>query len=185
MRITGGTARGVPLKAPKGETTRPATDRMREAIFSSLGSHIEGREVIDFFAGTGAYGLEAISRGAANAIFYEISREALVCLKQNCRAVLKSCGLRNDIVSILARDVYSQSVVQETAGLIFIDPPYREIEGRIEQIFRKADQCATEDAYVILELPGDLEPKPKNWKLVRRLGKQKRDTPNAAIFERR
>lgn len=185
MRITGGKARGVRLKAPKGDTTRPATDRMREAIFSSLGSRVESSEVIDLFAGTGAYGLEAISRGAARAVFYETSHEALVCLKQNCRAVLKSCGLDNNIATVLARDVYSQSVVQETAGLIFIDPPYNEIEDRVEQIFLKADQHAAEGACVVLELPGNLEPEPKSWKLIRRFGRQKRDTPNAAIFERR
>ncbi|MGK0176661.1 MAG: 16S rRNA (guanine966-N2)-methyltransferase [Zhongshania aliphaticivorans] len=185
MRITGGKARGIAIKAPKGDITRPATDRMREAIFSSLGPRVEGSRVVDLFAGTGAYGLEAISRGALTATFYETNREALACLKQNRQAVLKSCGLENSTTSILPRDVYAADIVSEKAELIFIDPPYDEIENRLEQIFQKADQCTTVDGYVILELPGNVELEPEGWQLVRRFGRQKRDTPNAAIFERR
>ena len=185
MRITGGKARGIPLKAPKGGTTRPATDRMREAIFSSLGPCVKGSQVIDLFAGTGAYGLEAISRGAVKVDFYETDRNALTCLKQNCQAVLKSCDFEDNIVNIFARDVYAGTTGSEKAELIFIDPPYAEIETQLEQIFQKADQYATEDASVILELPGALEPKPEDWQLVRRFGKLQRDTPSAAIFKRR
>lgn len=184
MRITGGKARGIPLKAPRGETTRPATDRMRETVFSSLGKRIEDSQIVDLFAGTGAYGLEAISRGALKATFYETNREALACLKQNCQAVLKSCSLENRVTSILARDVYTTSTILEKADLIFIDPPYDAMEQRLEQIFRIADQHAAADAHVILEFPGDLKPETKNWQIVRRFGKPKRDAPNAAIFER-
>ena len=184
MRITGGRARGIQIKAPKGEITRPATDQMREAIFSSLGPCVIGSRVIDLFAGTGSYGLEAISRGASKATFYEIDRKALICLKQNWQAVLKACDLRTGTVNILARDAYAVETVRENADLIFIDPPYAEIETRLDRIFEAANQHATMDAHIILELPGDLNPKPKNWRIVRRFGKSKRDTPNAAIFER-
>lgn len=184
MRITGGKARGIPIKAPRGDTTRPATDRMREAVFSSLGTLVEGSRVIDLFAGTGAYGLEAISRGAVKATFYEINRGALVCLKQNCQAVLKSCSLENSAARILDRDVYTAETVLEQADLIFIDPPYDAIESRIGLIFTKADQYATQDASVILELPGHLQPEPEHWQMVRRFGKPKRNEPNVVIFER-
>ena len=184
MRITGGKARGIPIKAPGGKITRPATDRMREAIFSSLGSDVIDSTVIDLFAGTGAYGLEAISRGASSAIFYEIDRKALNCLKQNQQAVLKACGLGADVTRILARDVYAANAINESASLIFIDPPYADMPGRLDEIFEKADQYATADAYIILELPGDLCPSPNTWQMVRRFGKPNRDTPNAAVFER-
>lgn len=185
MRITGGKARGIRIKAPKGEITRPATDQMREAIFSSLGSCVIGSQIIDLFAGTGSYGLEAISRGASKATFYETDRKALICLKQNWQAVLKACDLGADTAKILARDAYAvETVHKNTADLIFIDPPYTEIETHLDRIFETANQHATIDAQIILELPGDLNPNPKDWHIVRRFGKPKRDTPNAAIFQR-
>ena len=79
MRITGGKARGIPLASPKGDATRPATDQLREAVFSSLGARIEGAQVADLFAGTGAYGLEAMSRGAIGGIFVEAFERAWAC----------------------------------------------------------------------------------------------------------
>ena len=184
MRITGGTARGIQIKAPKGDTTRPATDRMREAIFSSLGSSVEGSRVADLFAGTGAYGLEALSRGASKATFYEIDRQALACMKQNQQAVLKCCALPTSAVNTIARDLYAKTAGGERAELIFIDPPYDDIEANLQRIFEKADALGTPDAHVILELPGNLSPEVDGWRLTRRFGKPKRDTPNAAIFER-
>lgn len=185
MRITGGKARGISIKAPRGNTTRPATDSIREAIFSSLGTLVEGSRVIDLFAGTGAYGLEAISRGAVKATFYETNRDALACLKQNKASVLKSCGLENHTARILNRDVYTAETILEKADLIFIDPPYDTIESRINLIFTKVDQHATQDASVILELPGHLYPEPENWQMIRRFGKSKRNAPNVVIFEPR
>ena len=76
MRITSGFARGISLDAPKGDTTRPATDAARQAIFSSLGEAVVGAQVLDMFAGTGSYGLEAASRGAKSAVFVEKSPAA-------------------------------------------------------------------------------------------------------------
>ena len=84
MRITGGRAGGIPLKAPKGNHTRPATDRLRESVFSSLGASIEGCKVADLFAGTGSYGLEALSRGAASSTFFESDHAALNLLAPKC-----------------------------------------------------------------------------------------------------
>ena len=184
MRITGGTARGIQLKAPTGGTTRPATDRMREAIFSSLGGTIEGRRVADLFAGTGAYGLEALSRGAVKATFYEIDKQALACMKKNQQAVLKCCELPTSAINTIARDLYARTNQGERAELIFIDPPYDNIEVNLERIFAKADEIGTPEVRVILELPGNLNPEINGWRLTRRFGRPKRDTPNAAIFER-
>jgi len=82
------------------------------------------------------------------------------------------------------RDLYARTAGGERAELIFIDPPYDNIEANLARIFAKADELASPDARVILELPGNLNPEIAGWKIVRRFGRPKRDTPNAAIFER-
>jgi 16S rRNA (guanine966-N2)-methyltransferase len=185
MRITGGKARGIPLKAPKGDGTRPATDRLREAIFSSLGASIQGCCVADLFAGTGSYGLEALSRGAASATFFETDRAALVCLRQNVQATLRSCILDTSIAKVVARDVFTLDVNSPAYNLIFLDPPYDMIEPQLGRIFEKAvNPIALPDARVIVELPGNLEPEIEGWELVRRIGKAGKDKPTAAIFKR-
>ncbi|MDO8916019.1 MAG: RsmD family RNA methyltransferase, partial [Coriobacteriia bacterium] len=87
MRIVGGAWRGRPLVSPSGPTTRPTSDRVREALFDALGarlgSDLGGGAVLDLFAGTGALGLEALSRGASSAVFVENDRAALVALRRN------------------------------------------------------------------------------------------------------
>ncbi|TVP79712.1 MAG: methyltransferase [Puniceicoccaceae bacterium] len=185
MRITGGKARGIPLKAPKGELTRPATDRMREAVFSSLGPSVHGCRVADLFAGTGSYGLEALSRGAASATFYETDRAALTCLRQNAQAVLRSCGSNTSAAEVIARDVFSLSSIRPTYDLIFIDPPYGMITENLQQIFELAvSPMALESVRVLLELPGDIQPTIPNWSLDRRIGKIGKDKPTVAVFSR-
>ncbi len=185
MRITGGKARGIPLKAPKGDGTRPATDRMREAVFSSLGSSIEGCRVADLFAGTGSYGLEALSRGAASASFFETDRAALTCLQENARATLRSCQMDTSAAKVVARDVFTLDVNTPAYDLIFLDPPYEMISTKIIRIFEKAiDAIATEDARVLLELPGNLDPEIKGWAMTRRIGKAGKDKPTVAVFQR-
>ena len=185
MRITGGQARGIPLKTPKGNSTRPATDRMRESVFSSLGASIEGCKVADLFAGTGSYGLEALSRGATAATFFENDRHALTCLKHNIQAVRRSCQLDHNAAKIVTRDLYAQLEGKQHFELIFLDPPYESIVGNLNHIFEKAvNPIAATDARVILELPGNLDPTVEHWKLLRRLGKTGKDKPTIAILER-
>lgn len=185
MRITGGRARGIPLKAPKGDGTRPATDRMREAVFSSLGPSIEDCRVADLFAGTGSYGLEALSRGAASASFFETDRSALTCLRQNVQAALRSCKLNSNAAKVVARDIFSLDVNSPAYDLVFLDPPYEMIAEHLGRIFEKAvSPIAVEDARAIVELPGNLEPKLEGWEMIRRIGKAGKDKPTAAIFKR-
>src|SRR5213078_2273851 len=85
MRIVAGAARGVRLDAPAGDGTRPTSDRVREAVFNTLFSlgGVEGKTVVDLFAGTGALGIEALSRGAEHATFVERDRAALECIEAN------------------------------------------------------------------------------------------------------
>ncbi|MEN8663297.1 MAG: RsmD family RNA methyltransferase [Lentimonas sp.] len=185
MRITGGKAGGIQLKTPKGDNTRPATDRMRESIFSSLGPSVKGCSVVDLFAGTGSYGLEALSRGACAATFYETDRSALTCLRQNTQAVLRSCGLNMSSAKVIARDIYSLDVNPPAYDLIFCDPPYDVIEQHLPRIFEKAvDPIALPVARVIVELPGNLEPNIQGWELIKRLGKTGKGKPTIAIFQR-
>ena len=92
MRITGGKARGINLTTGRAAHVRPATDRMREAVFSSLGKAVESASVLDLFAGSGSYGMEALSRGAGSALFVEKHPQAVDALQRNLDAVLKSMG---------------------------------------------------------------------------------------------
>lgn len=119
MRIISGKARGAKLFAPDGVDTRPTLDRVREAIFSMLTGSVEGACVLDLFAGSGAMGLEALSRGAEHADFADISREACRCVEKNIEKtrLTDSSVARADFKSFL------QSCAKKY-DIIFLDPPY-------------------------------------------------------------
>lgn len=124
MRITGGALRSRNLRAPKGMATRPTTDRVREALFSMLTSRsrIEGARVLDLYAGTGALGFEALSRGAAHATFVESARAALLVLRANGADL----GV-DDRTSVVAGEVESVTARLAREGpfdLVFADPPW-------------------------------------------------------------
>lgn len=185
MRITGGTARGIPLKAPKGDATRPATDRLREAIFSSLGPAVEGRCVADLFAGTGSYGLEALSRGARSVTFYENDRAALACLRQNVQNAQRSLQATASVTRICAQDVLTLKSAAAMFDLFFLDPPYAMIADNLARLFQSVvGPLALDDAKVIVELPGNLSPDIPGWQILRRIGKSGRDKPTALIFQK-
>ena len=120
MRIISGQWRGRPLLAPKGDTTRPTADRTREALFSMLTSRLgsfEGLKVADFFAGSGALGLEALSRGAGGCLFVEQDKAALDSLRTNADKL----GIRADV---RAGSVMSLGMAPAPLDLIMMDPPY-------------------------------------------------------------
>lgn len=125
MRVVAGQSRGRRLVAPEGSTTRPTSDRVREAVFNALVSldAIEGATVADLFAGTGALGIEALSRGAAHATFVERDRRALAALRAN----LDATGLA-DRASVVVGDVQRWVDDEAAAGrgvdLVLADPPY-------------------------------------------------------------
>lgn len=125
MRIVAGTLKGRAISAPDGLDTRPTTDRVREALFSSLYSLLggfDGLVVLDAFAGSGALGIEALSRGAARAVFYEHDAKAAATLKRN----LEACGLGSNKAQVVRRDVFKAEGAGSSASfdLAFFDPPY-------------------------------------------------------------
>ncbi|OJW56260.1 MAG: 16S rRNA (guanine(966)-N(2))-methyltransferase RsmD [Sphingomonadales bacterium 63-6] len=129
MRIIAGQWRGRPLRAPKGETTRPTSDRTRETLFSMLTSRLgsfEGLVVADLFAGSGALGLEALSRGAEKAIFVEQDAAAIRALRENIAALRaqQQCDVR-------AMSVLSLGVARQPVDLLLLDPPYETGAGAV------------------------------------------------------
>ena len=129
MRIVGGRHRGRALVAPKGEAVRPTGDRAREALFNILahnglgpggGPAYAGVAVLDAFAGTGALGFEALSRGAAHATFLETGREALAALRRNISVLGES-----ERATVLAGDATRPPRAAAPCALAFLDPPYR------------------------------------------------------------
>jgi 16S rRNA (guanine966-N2)-methyltransferase len=118
MRIIAGEFRSRRLKSIPGAATRPTPDRLRETLFDILGNQVEGREFADVYAGTGAVGIEALSRGASHAYFLERNRAALDAIRQN----LASLGLESRATVVPGSAV--ASLTQHASGIVFLDPPY-------------------------------------------------------------
>lgn len=186
MRISGGTARGIPLAVPRGDAVRPATDGMRQAVFSSLGARVAGAHFLDLFAGSGGYGLEALSRGAAGGVFVEQNAKAAACIRQNIAAVCKSLGRdsRSDL-TVLQVDARTAPLGGgEVPDLVFVDPPYDIITEIAPALFARLKEVLAPkpEAIVVFEFPGELELAPASWKLLKRLGKGARQ-PTVAFFQ--
>jgi len=121
MRIIAGTVGGRRIDAPAGADVRPTTDRVREALFSSLGNRVAGASVLDLFAGSGALGLESLSRGAGHATFVERGKGTLLILRRN----IASLGM-DDRCAVVAGDAltFLRNHPPARFDLIFLDPPY-------------------------------------------------------------
>ncbi len=182
MRITGGEARGISLTVPKGESVRPATDAMRQAVFSSLATWVPGATFLDLFAGSGAYGLEAVSRGAAGGTFVEKDPKAAASIRQNIAAVCKSLRRSELGLTVLNADATMASV-EIAPDLVFVDPPYELIPTVAPRLFARltAAVAGKRDPLVVFEMPGELTLTPDGWVCVKRLGKGVRQ-PTVCIF---
>jgi 16S rRNA (guanine966-N2)-methyltransferase len=160
MRIVAGAWRGRSLVAPPGRATRPTADRVRQALFDMLlhapwggRAVVEGARVLDAFAGTGALGLEALSRGAAHATFMERDRAALTALGANIAA----CGAGERVI-VLAVDATRPPRAEAACSLVFLDPPYGEaLVPRALAALRDAGWLAP-DALVVAETGTDEAP---------------------------
>ena len=123
MRVITGSARGRRLRELEGMETRPTTDRVKEGLFNVLQFDIEGRRVLDLFAGTGQLGIECLSRGAAEAVFAERRPDALKLIREN----LKRTRLQEDARVIRSDYLDYLSRCREQYDIIFLDPPYAEV----------------------------------------------------------
>ena len=123
MRVITGTARGVALKTPEGMNTRPTSDRVKEALFSIIQFELPGARVLDLFGGTGQLGIEALSRGAKEAVFVDAREDACRLIRENLRRTrLEGQGrvVRSDYLDYLKR-------CREKFQIILLDPPYAEV----------------------------------------------------------
>lgn len=154
MRIVAGEFRGRTIESPSGEGTRPTADRVREALFSSLYSlrgGFEGAIVLDAFAGSGALGLEALSRGAESAVFFEQDARAAATLKRNVAA----CKVDGGRAQVIQRDVVKSPPTGPSRpfDLVFLDPPYDfKANGVLAMVVEMANSGAlAEGAIVVYE----------------------------------
>lgn len=141
MRIIGGEYRGRPLRSLKGDATRPTTDRVREALMSSLYSArggFEGACVLDAFAGSGALGLETLSRGAAHVTFCEQGRDAAKIVEEN----IASLKIPRDRYTIRRGDTFTLPQVKGAAfDMVFLDPPYAYEASDVLGFVRQLDEA--------------------------------------------
>lgn len=132
MRVITGKARGVQLKTPEGMQTRPTADRVKEALFSIINFDIPGAKVLDLFGGTGQLGIEALSRGAASAVFVDAREESCRLIREN----LKRTKMEKDAKVIRSDYMDYLNRCREQYNIIFLDPPYAEVflENSIKRI---------------------------------------------------
>lgn len=156
---------------------------MRQALFSSLGARVVEARFLDLFAGSGAYGLEALSRGAAAGVFVEQNARAVSCIRQNVAAVCKSIGRGPEGVQVVQSDARTVPATGDAPDLVFIDPPYDLIEQAAPALFTRLASLLPADGLVCFEYPGELELNPPGWTLLKRIGKGARQ-PTVGVFRR-
>lgn len=183
MRIVGGVARGRVLEAPRGsDVTRPTSDRVREAVFNLLGQRCDGLAVLDCYAGTGALGLEALSRGAHGAVLVDSGREAQTLCARNAALLGFGASAR-----VLGLPVERALRVLEREGarfeLVFADPPYAARAGGWFLGAIDASELIVPGGRIVLEHGRDEQLPPRVGALVQRLDRRYGDTL-VAVYER-
>ncbi|HZR93935.1 MAG TPA: 16S rRNA (guanine(966)-N(2))-methyltransferase RsmD [Gaiellaceae bacterium] len=152
MRIVAGSRKGARIFAPRGPGTRPTSDRVREAAFDLVGP-VEGATVLDLYAGSGSMGLEALSRGAASAVFVESDREACRAIARNL-AKLGLAGAETACSEVLR----FLAVERRRFDLILVDPPYELVESLAMRLARHLPSILADDGVVVLESSARLQP---------------------------
>jgi 16S rRNA (guanine966-N2)-methyltransferase len=151
MRIIAGEKRGRRIEAPPGRNTRPTSDRVRENVFNILGP-VDDAVVLDLYAGSGAMGLEALSRGAARAVFVERDPDARRAIERNLdRLRLHGTVLRQDAVAVLAGE-------SRKYDLVFVDPPYDMYPDLEPKLARYLPPVLNDNAVVVVETDARVEP---------------------------
>ena len=149
MRVVSGSAGGRKLIAPDGFDVRPTTDKVKESVFNIIQFEIEGRRMLDLFAGSGQMGIEALSRGAEHAVFVDNSRKSLDAVRQNVSAVGfadRATVISGDSLDYLRR-------CGQKFGIVFLDPPYN--NGLIPRVFELLPDLLERGAVVICETKSD------------------------------
>jgi 16S rRNA (guanine966-N2)-methyltransferase len=162
LRIISGNYRGKKLFAFHGRQIRPTADRLREAVFNILSSLVQDAVVLDLFAGTGAFGLEAVSRGALSAVFIDNHEDAIRLVKKNIHA----CGVAAQTRVVkwdITRNLHCLKDAQPGFNLVFLDPPYRNDLIRPALLHLHECRAVQPDAWILIEhsirepLPHDLD----------------------------
>ena len=163
VRIVAGSRKGHRIEAPPGRTTRPTSDRAREAVFNIVAPWVEDAQVLDLYAGSGAMGLEALSRGAARAVFVEADPQACRTIERN----LDKLGLRGDVrcgevLTAIANE-------RRRYDLVFCDPPYAATDHA--SLARYLPKLLAEDGLLVFETAAKIEPElPLTKRTTRRYG---------------
>lgn len=147
MRVITGSARGMSLKALEGETTRPTTEKVKEAVFSAIQFDIDGRKILDLFAGSGQLGIEALSRGAESAVFVDSDKNAVKVIKENVEKTKfteKSRIVQMDSLAFLNMNV-------QKFDIVFLDPPYS--TGLLEKSIADVASFVNEGGIIVCEYP--------------------------------
>lgn len=177
MIISGGQAKGIPLEVPKGIEIRPSTQANRERLFSSLGERILGINFLDLFAGTGSYGLEALSRGAKSGHFVEKNRKAIQSIKKNHSNICKSASLSLKNAHVHQRDV-SEFLKKERVcyDIIFLDPPYPLFKKIGKSLFAqiRKNYILKKDGLLIHEISPEMESNFEGWTIFKIIGNKKK-----------
>jgi 16S rRNA (guanine966-N2)-methyltransferase len=154
MRIIAGTHRGHTISAPRGHDTRPTSDRVRENVFNLVGP-VDGAAVLDLYAGSGAFGLEALSRGAARAVFVDDDRDAVRAIERNLDKLrLSGTVLRQDALTALA----TEAGTGRKYDLVLVDPPYDMYPELQPQLARYLPAVLADDGLLVVETDARVEP---------------------------
>ena len=155
MRISGGDARGIRLKSPKG--ARPSSERVRHAVFASLAVHVPDARVLDLYSGSGAYALEALSRGASDAVLVDNGADAVAVARDNAKAAGLDANVRIRKAPA-ARYAEREAPKDGPFDLVFVDPPYDE---PVEDVLRALGPHLDGQGRLVLERRWRDEPPPR------------------------
>jgi 16S rRNA (guanine966-N2)-methyltransferase len=186
MRISGGLAKGIALRVTKSNKLRPAGDANRERLFSSLNEFVREKSVLDLFAGTGSYGLEALSRGASGAVFVEADRRIFNDLKLNFANTCRSAKLPPSVGQLENRNVSEfLKHCNLSFNLVFMDPPYAEISKLVPVTLEllRTRKLLRKDCLLVHESPPEAQKDFPGWTLTRTVGKEKKGSPSFRIYK--